>query len=411
MSSALPLPAPRRFPLAAMVVLATIAFTAITTELLPSGLLPQISEGLSVSEPVAGYLAAAYAAVIVVTVIPAARLLAKVPRKTLLVSLVLTFALSNVLVGLAPNFTAAMAARLVGGLAHGLLWTTMAPFVSRVVPADKVGKALAIVFSGNSLGLAIGAPLGTALGTLFGWRAAFLFLAGFGLLLTGLAAWLLPQVRRIPNAVRPSMRMAIAQPGVKSIAVAWPLLVLAHFALFTYIAPFIREAGLPDYAISLSLTVLGASGLVGIWIAGITVDSRPRRSLIITTAAIAAAMLLLPLGGDSIPIALILMAVWGAGLGAIGIYNQSAILRAGREYKDAANGLTVLTIQLGITVGALYGSAALVLAGPLMVPVAATLPVAVALVITLAGRKHAYPPGRKESGWSEPEVKEPALQH
>ncbi|MDR6558214.1 putative MFS family arabinose efflux permease [Arthrobacter pascens] len=411
MSSALPLPAPKRFPLAAMLVLATIAFTAITTELLPSGLLPQISEGLSVSEPVAGYLAAAYAAVIVVTVIPAARLLAKVPRKTLLVSLVLTFALSNVLVGLAPNFTAAMAARLVGGLAHGLLWTTMAPFVSRVVPADKVGKALAIVFSGNSLGLAIGAPLGTAVGTLFGWRAAFLLLAGFGLLLTGLAAWLLPQVRRIPDAVRPSMRKAIAQPGVKSVAIAWPLLVLAHFALFTYIAPFIREAGLPDYAISLSLTVLGASGLIGIWIAGITVDSRPRRSLIITTAAIAVAMFLLPLGGGSIPVAMVLMAVWGAGLGAIGIYNQSAILRAGREYKDAANGLTVLTIQLGITVGALYGSAALVLAGPLLVPVAAAVPVVVALVITLAGRSHAYPPGRKEGGSSEPEAREPALQH
>ncbi|APX01178.1 MFS transporter [Arthrobacter sp. QXT-31] len=411
MSSALPSPAPKRFPLAAMLVLATIAFTAITTELLPSGLLPQISEGLAVSEPVAGYLAAAYAAVIVVTVIPAARLLARVPRKTLLVSLVLTFALSNVLVGLAPNFSAAMGARLVGGLAHGLLWTTMAPFVSRVVPADKVGKALAIVFSGNSLGLAIGAPLGTALGTLFGWRAAFLFLAGFGLLLTGLALWLLPGLRRTPDAVRPSMRLAIAQPGVKSVAIAWPLLVLAHFALFTYIAPFIREAGLPDYAISLSLTVLGASGLIGIWIAGITVDTRPRRSLLITTAAIAVAMLLLPLGGGIFPVAMVLMAVWGAGLGAIGIYNQAAILRAGGEYRDAANGLTVLTIQLGITVGALYGSAALVLAGPLMVPVAAALPVAVALVITLAGKRHAYPPGRIERGWTEAEAAEPALQH
>ena len=79
MSSAISAPAPQRFPLAAMMVLATIAFTAITTELLPSGLLPQISTGLNVSEPVAGYLAAAYAAVIVVTVVPAARLLGKVP--------------------------------------------------------------------------------------------------------------------------------------------------------------------------------------------------------------------------------------------------------------------------------------------------------------------------------------------
>ncbi|WP_407709051.1 MFS transporter [Arthrobacter nitrophenolicus] len=402
MPSAMPAPAPARFPYAAMAVLATIAFTAITTELLPSGLLPQISSGLNVSEPVAGYLAAAYAAVIVVTVVPAARLLAGIPRHALLVGLVVTFAASNAWVGLAPDFTTAMIARMVGGLAHGLLWTTMAPFVTRVVPADKVGKALAIVFSGNSLGLAIGAPLGTALGGFLGWRAAFLVLAGFGLVLAVLAFFLLPRVRRISDAARPSMRRAVAQPGVKAVATAWPLLVLAHFALFTYIAPFVREAGLPDYAISLSLTVLGASGLLGIWVAGLTVDSHPRRSLIITTAAIAASMFLLPLASGNLPLALALMTVWGAGLGAIGIYNQAAILRAGGEYQEAANGLTVLTIQLGITVGALYGSGALVAGGPLLVPIAAALPVVAALAITLGGKRHAYPPGPREQVWLEP---------
>ena len=402
MSSAIPATETARFPYAAMLVLATIAFTAITTELLPSGLLPQISAGLNVSEPVAGYLAAAYAAVIVVTVVPAARLLVRVPRHALLVGLVLTFALSNAWVGLAPDFTSAMIARLVGGLAHGLLWTTMAPFVARVVPAAKVGKALAIVFSGNSLGLAIGAPVGTALGGFFGWRAAFLAMAGFGLVLTVLAFFLLPRVHRISGAARPSLRKAIGQPGVKAVAVAWPLLVLAHFALFTYIAPFIREAALPDYAISLSLTVLGASGLLGIWIAGLTVDSRPRRSLLVTTAAIAASMFLLPFAVGNLVLALILMTVWGAGLGAIGIYNQSAILRAGGQYQEAANGLTVLTIQVGITIGALYGSAALVAGGALLVPVAAALPVVAALVITLAGKKHAYPAGPRERIWLEP---------
>ncbi|MFD5276967.1 MFS transporter [Pseudarthrobacter sp. NPDC058362] len=402
MSSAISAPEPARFPYAAMAVLATIAFTAITTELLPSGLLPQISDALGVSEAVAGYLAAAYAAVIVVTVVPAARLLARIPRHGLLVGLVLTFAASNAWVGLAPDFTTAMIARMVGGLAHGLLWTTMAPYVARVVPAAKVGKALAIVFSGNSLGLAVGAPAGTALGALLGWRAAFLAMAGFGVLLAVLAFLLLPGVHRIADAARPSLRLAIAQPGVKSVALAWPLLVLAHFALFTYIAPYIHGAQLPDYAISLSLTVLGASGLVGIWIAGLTVDSRPRRSLLMTTAAIAASMLLLPFAVGNLVFALVLMAVWGAGLGAIGIYNQSAILRAGGHYSEAANGLTVLTIQLGITLGALYGSAALVAGGPLLVPAAAALPVLGALAIALAGKKHAYPPGPREQVWLEP---------
>lgn len=386
-----------RFPLAALIILATIGFTAITTELLPSGLLPQISAGLNVSEPVAGYLTAGYAAIIVVTVIPAARLLARAPRHVLLVALILTFAASNALVGIVSDFGAAMAARMVGGIAHGLLWSTMAPYVSRIVPAHKVGKGLAIVFSGNSLGLAIGAPVGTALGGFLGWRASFLVLAGSGILLALLALWLLPAVRWNPDTPRPSLRMAVAQPGVKTVAIAWPLLLLAHFALFTYIAPFIREAGLPDYGITLSLTVLGVAGLVGVWIAGITVDSRPRRSLLITTAAVAVAMLLLPLLGVTIPGAMVLMAVWGGGIGAIGIYNQAAILRAGRDYRDAANGLTVLTIQIGITIGAVYGAAALVTAGPLLVPVAAAVPVIAALVMILTGRAHAYAPGPKES--------------
>jgi predicted MFS family arabinose efflux permease len=409
MSPATAVPARDRLPVGALLVLAAIGFTAITTELLPSGLLPQISAGLNVSEPVAGYLTAGYAAIIVVAVIPATMLLARVPRNVLLVALMLTFAISNVLVGLVSDFGAALAARLVGGLAHGVLWSTMAPFVARIVPAHKVGKAIAVVFTGNSLGLAIGAPVGTALGGLLGWRASFLILAGTGILLAILALWLLPTVRRIPDAPRPSLRKAIGQPGVKIVAIAWPLLLMAHFALFTYIAPFIREAGLPDYAITLSLTVLGASGLVGIWIAGLTVDSRPRRSLLITTAAIAASMLLLPLLGVTLPGAIVLMAVWGAGLGAVGIYNQSAILRAGRDFKDAANGLTVLTIQVGITIGAVYGAAALTTAGPLLVPVAAAVPVIAALVMILAGRNHAYPPGSKESRRAERPAAEEAV--
>ncbi|MCO4273118.1 MFS transporter [Pseudarthrobacter sp. HLT3-5] len=390
-----------RLPVGALIVLAAIGFTAITTELLPSGLLPQISADFRVSEATAGYLTAGYAAIIVVTVIPLSLLLSRVPRHYLLIALILFFAASNALVAIVSDFGAAMGSRVVGGIAHGLLWSAMAPFVARIVPAHKVGKALAIVFSGNSLGLAIGAPVGTALGNIVGWRAAFLVLAASGVVLALLAVWLLPPVRRIPDAPHPSLRKAIGQPGVKTVAVAWPLMLMAHFALFTYIAPFLREVRLPDFSIPLSISVLGVAGLVGIWIAGITVDSRPRRWLLITVAGVVLSLALLPLVGSvlpalALPVTLVLMLVWGTGIGAMGIYNQSAILRAGGEYRDAANGLTVLTIQIGIMIGAMFGAAALTIAGPLLIPIAAAIPAAVAFVLILAGRRHAYPPGPKE---------------
>jgi predicted MFS family arabinose efflux permease len=390
-----------RLPVGALIVLAAIGFTAITTELLPSGLLPQISADFRVSEATAGYLTAGYAAIIVVTVIPLSLLLSRVPRHYLLIALILFFAASNALVAIVSDFGAAMGSRVVGGIAHGLLWSAMAPFVARIVPAHKVGKALAVVFSGNSLGLAIGAPVGTALGNLVGWRAAFLVLAASGVVLALLAVWLLPPVRRIPDAPHPSIRKAMSQPGVKVVAVAWPLMLMAHFALFTYIAPFLREVRLPDFSIPLSISVLGVAGLVGIWIAGITVDSRPRRWLLITVAGVVVSVSLLPLVGSvlpalALPVTQVLMLVWGTGIGAMGIYNQSAILRAGGEYRDAANGLTVLTIQIGIMIGAMFGAAALTIAGPLLVPIAAAIPAVVAFVLILAGRRHAYPPGPKE---------------
>ena len=111
-----------RIPRAGLLILAMAGFTAVTTELLPSGLLPQISSELGVEESAVGSLTAAYAAVIVITALPLSRFLgARMPRKTLLIVTVLAFALSNVLLAASPNLSLAIAARLLGGVAHGLL--------------------------------------------------------------------------------------------------------------------------------------------------------------------------------------------------------------------------------------------------------------------------------------------------
>jgi len=388
---------PTRIPRGGLLVLAAIGFTAVTTELLPSGLLPQISRDLGTTESAVGSLTAAYAAVIVFTALPLSRLLSgRFHQKTLLIATVLAFSLSNVLLALAPTLGLAIGARLLGGVAHGLLWSTMAPYVSRIVPARSMGKAMAIVFSGNSIALAIGAPIGTLMGTALSWRTSFLVLAGVAAVLALLAGYLLPAVQDFGTRSDSSIRAALAQRGVVAVAIAWPLLLLAHFTLFTYIAPFILASGLPETATGIALSVVGASGLIGIWIAGLTVDSRPRRSLLTAVAVLTIAFALLPVLGGTWVGSLALMAVWGTAFGAMGIYNQAAILRAGGEHRDAANGLTVVTIQVGIAIGAIYGALALNTAGALLVPLAAAIPTAIALTIALCSRRNGYPAGPRE---------------
>ncbi|MEW1811966.1 MFS transporter [Pseudarthrobacter phenanthrenivorans] len=394
---------PARIPRAGLLVLSAAGFTAVTTELLPSGLLPQISRELGVQESAVGALTAVYAAVIVFTALPLSRLLAgRVPRKTLLIATILAFGLSNVLLAASPTLPLAIAARLLGGVAHGLLWSSMAPYVARIVPAHSVGKAMAIVFSGNSIALAIGAPLGTMMGTVLSWRSSFLALAGVAALLALLAIYLLPAATDAGRESRPSLRAALAVRGVVAVAIAWPLLVLAHFTLFTYIAPFLLASGLPAGAVSISLSVIGVASLVGIWIAGITTDSMPRRSLLITVTGLLAVFGLLPLLAGTWPGAMALLSLWGIAFGAIGIYNQAAILRAGGEHRDAANSLTVVTIQLGIAIGASYGALAFTTLGAGLVSYAAAIPLAAALAVIAASRRGGYPTGPRETSLRRP---------
>lgn len=329
---------PSGMPWAGLLILATAAFTAVTTELLPSGLLPQISSELGVDESAVALLTAAYAAVIVFTALPLAKFLAdRVPSKFLLIAIILTFAVSNVLLALSPTLALAVAARLLGGAAHGILWSTMAPYVARIVPRHSMGKAMALVFTGTSLALAVGAPIGTMMGSILSWRISFLVLAGVGGILGLLSAILLPTVPKDSGRSSTSIGKAITQPGVIAVATAWPLLLLAHFALFTYIAPFIRAAALPENATGVSLSVIGATGLMGIWIAGMTADSYSRNALLITVTVLVVTFAVLPIFGGTWTGNLVLMALWGTAFGAIGIYNQAAILRAGGA-RDAANG-------------------------------------------------------------------------
>ncbi|MFS2087726.1 MFS transporter [Paenarthrobacter nicotinovorans] len=384
-------------PWGRLLLLSAAAFTAVTTELLPSGLLPQISRDLGVEETSVGILTGAYALVIVFTALPLSRVLGgRVARKNLLIATMFTFAVSNVLLACSPTLELAMAARLLGGIAHGMLWVGIAPYAARIVPEASVGKAMAIVFAGNSVALTAGAPVGTLMGSIMSWRVSFLILAGVGLAIAALCIWLLPAAHDKDTKTSPSILPALRLPGVVAVVTAWPLLVLGHFTLFTYIAPFLHATGAPEEFTGALLSLVGGASLVGIWVAGRTADSYPRRALLCTVVLLVTAFGLLPVLGGIGVIGPLLVALWGAAFGALGIYNQAAILRAGGEHKDAANSLSVVTIQLGISIGSGFGSMAMTLLGPQQVPLAAAVPVATALVIIFVSRRSGFPAGPRE---------------
>lgn len=382
---------------AALAALAASAFVYVTAETIPVGLLPQIAHGLSVTEADVGLLLTSYAVVAGLTTIPLTAITMRVPRHLLIAATVAVFAVSQLAAALAPTFAALILARLICALAHGVFWSAIAPVAARLAPVGQAGKATALVFLGNSLAIVLGVPLGTALGQWLGWRAAIAVLAVAGALCVAVLLVVLPALPALPadlvarTGARLRASVTIIRSGpVAAVCLVTAVLVIGHFAAYTYIAPLVRrDGGLEGVGLSLLLLGYGAAGLVGNFVMGRYVDRRPRQVLIGSIAVIVIALVaLVPVLGPAPTVLAALL--WGGAFTATPVCLQAAILRVAPHARDAASAVYVVAFQVGIGGGALVGER-FVRAGHLAaLPAVAAVLALTAGLIALAARE-AFP--------------------
>ncbi|MCU1557607.1 MAG: transporter, partial [Microbacteriaceae bacterium] len=157
-------PPSQRFPYFALITLAAAAFLCVTIEMLPTGLLPEMSHELHVSESQIGLTVSVFAFTIVLTSPFITALTMRVPRHTLVVVVLLILVASATATALAPNYAVLVASRVLGGLAHGVFWSVAGAYAAYMVPKEQLGRAVSITLGGGSLAFVLGVPLGTALG-------------------------------------------------------------------------------------------------------------------------------------------------------------------------------------------------------------------------------------------------------
>ncbi|WP_159606695.1 MFS transporter, partial [Agromyces humi] len=162
-----------RLPWPGLLMLAAGVFLSITIEMLPTGLLPEMSEGLGVAEPFIGLLVSVFAFTVVVTSTPLTALTSRMPRHGLLVAVLTVLGLTTLASAFVPEYWMLIAVRVVGGLAHGVFWAIVASYASRLVPADQIGRAVSVTLGGGTLALVAGVPATTVLGQSIGWRPGF----------------------------------------------------------------------------------------------------------------------------------------------------------------------------------------------------------------------------------------------
>ncbi|MER6262513.1 MFS transporter [Streptomyces sp900105245] len=377
-----------------LLALSCAAFTAVLTELLPAGLLPAMAPALGVAGSRIGYLVTAYAAASFLAAVPLTAVLRGLPRRRVLCGALLGLALSNTVVALSASYPLTFAARLLAGATGGTLWAMLVGYAARTVPAERRGRAIAVVLAGITLALACGLPAGTALAGTLGWRATFAVAALLALLLVG---WVRARVPGLPgepaHARVPVVRVA-TRPGIRPVLSVTLLLLLGHQVMYTYVAPFAAHSGYGRTG--LLLAVFGGATVAGIWVTGLLVDRWPRRTLLGALALFAG---VLPVLGASAgrPAALVAgVALWGVAFGGAPTLIQTALVDAsGPADADVATSLQTTVYNLGIAAGSLTGGLALDTAGPGALPWTALPPALLALATVVAARRHAFPPRRR----------------
>ena len=347
-----------RLPWPGLLMLAAGVFLSITIEMLPTGLLPEMSEGLGVAEPFIGLLMSVFAFTVVITSTPLTALTSRMPRHGLLVIVLAVLGITTLASAFVPEYWMLVGVRIVGGVAHGLFWAIVAAYASRLVPEGQIGRAVSVTLGGGTLALVAGVPATTVLGQALGWRPVFAIVAGLTLV-GALAVWrFLPKVATEAGATAARFRRGdVALGPVLLVCGVTAATMLGQYAVFTYVAPLVTDVvGLQAGAVGPLLLVYGVTGALGLVLAGSPLARRADRAMLVAMGTAVVALVVLGIAPGVVP-SLIAFAVWGLAFGAIPPLLQTRLLQATpARQRDAASALYTTAFNVGIGGGALVGA-------------------------------------------------------
>jgi DHA1 family inner membrane transport protein len=340
----------------ALAALMTATFCIVTTENLPSGLLPQISSGLDVSLSAAGQLVTGYALTVMLLTVPLTYVTGRVPRRPLLLGLMTLFVLASFGSALAPNYALLLASRAVTALVHAVFWAVVTVAAMALFPPSVRGRVVAMIYGAGSVATIVGVPAGSWIGQQAGWRVAFLALSCVGLVALATVALFLPSTSVTPAETR-SDRAAV--PDTSRYVVLLVTIVLAMTGLsasFTYTVPFLTDVtGFSTAAVSPLLLLRGVAGIASMTIAGNLADRHSKMATTAPVALLSVSLLGMYLGGGVPVVVAVAMAVSGIALSIMITTLTSELLAVapGNLYLASAGGNAVF--NAGAALGALSG--------------------------------------------------------
>ena len=364
-------------------------FSMGTSSIAVVGLVNNMAADLGVSKPDVAVLITGFA----LTIALAAPLLqvaaGSLPRRTLLLGGLTVMATGCLLSAIAPSYGGVVAARVLMALGAAAVGPVASGLGAGLVPPERQGHALAVVFGGMTLASVLGLPLTAWLGAMLGWRWMFSGLAGISLMTALTIALLVSDRRAAPNTSLASFGQVFRQPAATWSVVMSVCHMAAQFSLFALVAPFLQERfGVSAGQLSIALLVGGVSGVAGNLLAGRFGDHLGApRSLQISVIGMACggvAMLMLP----GLPwLGIAAYAFWSMSGMSFYAPQQKRLIGLAPDLRNLLLAINASALYVGMSMGAAAGSRAWLHLGPWSLPAVALVFIGCSMASFLVSRR------------------------
>ncbi|WP_045388008.1 MFS transporter [Falsirhodobacter sp. alg1] len=256
--------------------LALGGFAIGTSEFAAMALIPYISPALQISQATASHLISAYALGVVVGAPLLAVLGARLPRRTLLILLMVVYAVAHIASAFAQTYGGMLAFRFLSGLPHGAYFGVASLMAASVVPRARRSQAVARVMTGLTVATVLGVPFANILGQTVGWRWGYGVVALLALACVTLLYLYAPRDEGRRSASPLSELSALGNRQVLLTLLTGAIGFGGFFAVYSYVASTVIEvtqAG--EAAVPAVLAIYGVGMVLGTMIMGRIADLWP----------------------------------------------------------------------------------------------------------------------------------------
>ena len=334
-------------------ILTVGVFGIINTEMGVIGILPLIAENFHVTVPQAGWTVSIFALVVAVSAPITPLLFSGVNRKKVMILALGIFTLSNIISMLTDNFTILLLSRALPAFLHPVYVSMAFTVAASSVSKKKAPKAVAKVFIGVSAGMVLGVPVTSYIASEVSFEMGMMFFTVVNALVLIATIFFVPSMP-VEEKVSYGEQLNVLKKKVMWYSIiAVTLINGALFGFFSYMSDYLKIVTEVSYSvISIMLLIYGLANIIGNVIAGKQLAVNPLRSMMFIPFALFVFYVCLFALGEWLAAMAVIILI----LGILAGYGQNTmqymITASAPEAPDFANGLFLLSANLGTTLGA-----------------------------------------------------------